>query len=74
MKVVNIIILILILNAGNISALELSLNSADTAPYSTSDDKGFYDVLLKEVFNNIKLDYKTSAVSNQVDKYLVQAE
>ena len=28
----------------------------------------------KEVFNNIKSDYKTSTVSNQVDKYLVQAE
>ena len=28
----------------------------------------------KEVFNNIKLDYKTSSVLNQVDKYLVQAE
>lgn len=28
----------------------------------------------KEVFNNIKTDYRTSLVSNQVDKYLAQAE
>jgi len=28
----------------------------------------------KEVFNNIKTDYKTSTVSNEVDKYIVLAE
>ncbi|MCK5200529.1 MAG: transporter substrate-binding domain-containing protein [Spirochaetales bacterium] len=58
MKVYNIIVLILFLGSVNISALELSLNSADTAPYSTPDNTGFYDILLEEVFDDLGIDIK----------------
>ncbi len=58
MKVYNIIVLILFLGSVNISALELSLNSADTAPYSTPDNTGFYDILLEEVFDDLNIDIK----------------
>ena len=50
--------MILLFSIGSISALELSLNSADTAPYSTADDTGFYDILLKEVFDALGVDIK----------------
>jgi len=56
MKLFITIILILFISTGNIYALELSLNSADTSPYSTLEDNGFYDILLKEVFENLGID------------------
>jgi len=41
-----------------LSAESLSLNTADTAPYSTKDNYGFYDVLLTEVMQNLNYDLK----------------
>ena len=58
MKVYIIIVLILFLGSANISALELSLNSADTVPYSTPDNIGFYDILIREVFDDLGIDIK----------------
>jgi len=39
-----------------ISAQTLSLNTADTDPFSRTDNTGFYDTLLKEVMNNIGIE------------------
>ncbi|RLD35681.1 MAG: hypothetical protein DRI73_02100 [Bacteroidetes bacterium] len=58
MKLFNIILLSLFISIGNLWSLELSLNTADTAPYSSMDDTGFYDILLKEVFDNLGIDIK----------------
>ncbi len=58
MKLFITIILILFITIGNIHTLELSLNTADTSPYSTSDGNGFYDILLKEVFENLGIGIK----------------
>ncbi len=58
MKLFNIILLSLFLSIGNLWTLELSLNTADTAPYSSMDDNGFYDILLKEVFDDLGIDIK----------------
>lgn len=39
-----------------ISAQSLSLNTADTEPYSTEESTGFYDVLLNEVLKNLDIE------------------
>ena len=58
MKVFYICILFLVISIGNLSALELSLNTADTAPYSSPEGNGFYDLLLKEVFDDLGINLK----------------
>ena len=58
MRVLNIVVLILFFSFGNASTLEIFLNTADTAPYSNTGDTGFYDILLKEVFNDLGIDIK----------------
>ncbi len=58
MKVIGFIVIIFLICFGNSFSLELSLNSADTAPYSTTEGKGFYDVLLKEVFGSIGINIR----------------
>ncbi len=52
----NIIYLVLLNLAFFLNADTLSLNTADTAPYSTEKNNGFYDVLLSEVMQKIDLD------------------
>ncbi len=58
MKVTGLILIISVICFGNSFSLELSLNTADTAPYSTIENDGFYDILLKEVFNSLDIDIK----------------
>lgn len=49
-----VVMFFLLLNlTGIIPAETIQLNTADSAPYSKTDDTGFYDILLKEVFKTI---------------------
>ncbi len=45
----------LLICSGAVSAETVSLNTADSAPYSTMDSTGFYDVLLEDVFSRLGL-------------------
>lgn len=60
MKILIILVIGLLLSIGNLSALELSLSTADTAPYTNAEGSGFYDILLKEVFNEMGIDIQIS--------------
>jgi polar amino acid transport system substrate-binding protein len=58
MKIVHaLIVLFFIINTA-VFSIELTINTADTVPYSIPDDNGFYDILLKEVFRNIGIGLK----------------
>lgn len=55
-KTTMIVILVCLIFPGNVLAdSTLTLNTADSSPYSRLDDSGFYDVLLTQVFNNLGL-------------------
>lgn len=53
-----LLIFFLFLSVSLLPAQSISLNTADTSPYSSEEGDGFYDILLTEIFNSMGYELK----------------